>query len=544
MFLAALMNNLGAEKPHTDDILIALVNLAKEQGVEIGNSGTPAAVVKAWKRLRLDDSGSINGKDIFRQNSESTARLIVTLANDSKDLTEQFWFEPFEIDAVQALFKPGTKRSRPAQSNEFPRKAIAEDLHLLAGLFQCKPQYYKANGKSRIVGARLWLSWTPSQIRCLPIGVDFKKYNVPLFNPLLTGTDGSYVGRTTEVDELSAMIARIVNSSQKTSRLISVVGPPGAGKSRFAVEAVKRLPPTYLKHIWIADLGATSCISLESLTAIPFASETEPLALAALLRAAIHSARAIVLLLDSAERQADAVARFVAHWRGRVAGGSVINIGQHILGFEDEYIVPLLGLDGPLPDTIQDPENLLTYDSTKLFCQRALLAWKEFRPTPDDARGIIQICRLLDGLPLAIEIAASKLRVMTIPQLLEGISRSTEILQTTFPAAVERHHSLAAAIEWSLSLLDRNERALFMRLSIFPEGFTLEQLTEAIGDMSEAAMIHALEGLVTASLVLRIVNRTEATFRMLTVLREYALERLILTGGDPDALLTPNAGSK
>jgi predicted ATPase/class 3 adenylate cyclase len=297
----------------------------------------------------------------------------------------------------------------------------------------------------------------------------------------------SFVGRQREVEEVLAML-------RNGARLLTLTGPGGSGKTRLALEAAAELVPEFKAGVFWVGLAPLRDRALVTETIAGTLGAKDDLA--------DHIAeRELLLLLDNFEQVIEAaadLASLVEHCPN-----------LHLLVTSRE----LLRVPGerayPVPPLV--PE-----DGTELFLARALATQPGFVPGP----GVAELCATLDNLPLALELAAARVRVLSVEQLLERLSRRLDVLKAG-RGVDARQQTLRATIEWSHDLLDEDEQRLFARLAVFRGGCTLtaaEQVAEADLDV--------LQSLVDKSLL----RRTDGRFRMLETIREYSLERLEKAG--------------
>jgi len=209
------------------------------------------------------------------------------------------------------------------------------------------------------------------------------------------------------------------------------------------------------------------------------------------------------------------------------------------IGGEVTYRVPSLGL----PDMSHLPsiEVLSQYEAVKLFIDRATSAVSNFSVTNENAPALAQICSRLDGIPLAIELAAAKIRVLSVDQIAKRLDDRFRLLTGGSRTALERHQTLRAAIDWSYNLLPPAEQTLYRRLAIFVNGWTLEAAESVCSDASNSSVLrnddilNLLEQLINKSLVISEEVQNESRYRMLETMRQYANERLVASG-ESDAL--------
>lgn len=357
-----------------------------------------------------------------------------------------------------------------------------------------------------------------------PATVPLPRHNLPL---QLT----SFVGRERELADLRHHLL--------SSRLLTVVGTGGAGKTRLALEAATPLVDDYPDGVWLIELAPLSDPALvpQYVATVLNVQEVPGRSVVASLVEHLR-ARHLLLILDNCEHLATACATLVQSLLRVCPRVSILATSREPLGVSGEVawsIPPLAvpasprsasGAGAPIRD-------LLGYEAVRLFVDRASLVASEFSVTPQNAAPVVQICRRLDGLPLALELAAARVKVLSVAQIAERLDRSVELLSAGGRAAPTRQRTLWATIDWSYSLLDEPERALFRRLSAFAGGFTLEA-AEAIGEGVEFGgsgdVLACLAQLVDKSLVVvdRVAEPTR--YHLLDTIRQYASAKLEETG--------------
>ena len=316
------------------------------------------------------------------------------------------------------------------------------------------------------------------------------------------------VGRSSEVADVRDLL--------RTARLVTLTGPPGVGKTRLALSVVEDEADVAWVDLAPVTDAAGVVGEIGRALGLPSASSSAQLAAA--------TDRPHLVVLDNCEHLpglATVVADVVAATtRLRVLATSRERLR---LATEREYAVPPLPM--PSADELDDPARLRDNPAVTLLLERAPGGVKL---TPGTARALAEICIGLDGLPLAIELAAARLRVFTPSELAFRLERRMAVLTTNVVDAPARHRDLRTAIDWSYGLLPEGEQAVFRRLSVLAGGFTIAD-AEAVSDDAQA--MDALESLLDKNLVRRATDDgPEARFAMLVSLREYAAERLAEDG--------------
>ena len=312
---------------------------------------------------------------------------------------------------------------------------------------------------------------------------------------------GAFVGRAGEVHELRALLR------QPTIRLVTLTGPAGVGKTRLAVQCAATLLDDFPDGVFVVDLAPVNDAALVS-EAIEQSLGLSSGAVAEYLRA-----RSVLLVLDNFEHLLPAAGGVAEAIAGTTSSALVTS--RVALGAEDEHVVTVR----PLP----------TQDATMLFATRARVVRPEFELTTENSSEVERICARLDGLPLAIELAASRVGVVSPGGLEERLDERLT-LSSRAEDGVGRHRTLHAAIDWSYELRSPSCRRLFDTLAVFAGGFDLAALEAVAGD----DVVDALATLVDASLV-RVDGGDEPRFSLLETVRAYAADRLAETA-DADVL--------
>jgi predicted ATPase len=339
------------------------------------------------------------------------------------------------------------------------------------------------------------------------------------------------LGREREAAAIEELVAK------EHVRLVTLTGPGGTGKSRLMVEAARRLGSGFADGVRFVELAAVSAADLVApAIAAGLGLSTSAGQLTADLQAYLRPRR-VLLALDNFEqvlRAAPLLAGLLA-----AAPGLVVLVTSRAvlrLSGEHEFAVPPLPV--PPPGAAPDPEELRRYASVSLFTERAHAAAPDFELTSGSAAAVAEICRRLDGLPLAIELAAARVRLLPPQALASRLDERFSLLTAGARDLPERQQTLHNTLGWSFGLLSADEQALFARLAVFAGSFSLPA-AETIGagsrDERQAGrpgqVIDTLGALVDSSLVRRQTGPGEPGFSLLETVREYALERLH-EGGD------------
>jgi predicted ATPase/DNA-binding CsgD family transcriptional regulator len=340
----------------------------------------------------------------------------------------------------------------------------------------------------------------------------------------------SFVGRERELGELGKVLA--------DTRLLTLTGAGGCGKTRLALRVASELVDRFPDGVWWVELAAlgderlVGAAMAEALGVRPLPGVTE-------LQAAcgyLASRRALVVL-DNCEHLLGACAETA---EGLLLAGPdlvVLATGRAPLGVggETDWRVPSLSLPAPAADG--GSEALKGSDAVSLFVERARKVRPDFRVTDDNAASVARICGELDGLPLAIELAAARMRMLSVDQIATGVSDHFRLLTGGPRTATVRHRTLRASVDWSHDLLSAEEQLLLRRVAVFAGGFTLGAVEEACGGdgIDSDRLFDLLGSLVEQSLVIAEERDTSVRYRVLEMVRQYGLERLA-AAGEGDAM--------
>lgn len=345
------------------------------------------------------------------------------------------------------------------------------------------------------------------------------RHNLPI--PL-----SSFVGRATEMRSIVEML--------RDARLVTLTGAGGCVKSRLALEIGRALAGEYPDGIWLVELAPLAEPDLVPhvvATTLGIAAAPGESLVATLVAALIP--RRLLLLLDNCEHLVDAGARLAEAILRRCPTVRILATSREALGIAGEvrWQVPPLAVppdDAPLPIA-----DVTQYAAARLFVDRARAALPAFEPLEHEAGALSQICRRLDGIPLAIELAAALVATLPLVQIAARLDRRFQLLVGGGRTALHRHQTLEALVAWSYDLLDEAERCLFERLSVFAGAFSLEAV-ESVCDGDGAAtdaVVPLLARLVGKSLVVAEPGAEgSGRYRLLETLRQFGWERLEADG--------------
>jgi predicted ATPase/DNA-binding winged helix-turn-helix (wHTH) protein len=356
------------------------------------------------------------------------------------------------------------------------------------------------------------LAETPLPTRPLEL-VPAKRNNLPLAVIRVVGRD----------DVVATILARL-----SRQRLVTIAGPGGIGKTTVALAVAERLIADYEHGVWMVDLAPLAdarFVPSAVATALGVELHTEdPLPG---LVAALKDRRAL-LLLDNCEHVVDAAAGLAAAVLGGVPGVNILATSREPLGVNGERVHRLEPLDSPEPSPGLTAAEAMAFPAVQLFVERVTAIVEDFALTDANASLVVEICRRLDGLPLAIEFAAPRVEVLGVEGLAAGLDDSPRLLRTQRRAAMPRHRTMQAVVDWSYGLLGEDEQRFLRALGIFAGGFACEAAAAVAIDAaaSDGDAIDRLADLVAKSLVVADVGDTKPRFRLLDTTRAFALEKL------------------
>lgn len=332
----------------------------------------------------------------------------------------------------------------------------------------------------------------------------------------------SFVGRRNELLDLRGVFA--------SSRLLSLTGAGGVGKTRLATRLAREFLNEFADGVWLVDLASLSAPDLVAqtiATALGIPERPQRSARDAL----VHSMRdrELLLLLDTCEHLITPCAELIDALLRAAPALRILTTSREALGVPGETVrrVPSLSLPEPLAPVRLDA--LQQSDAAQLFIERSRAVDPAFALTLDNADIVVRICRRLDGIPLAIELAAARVNVLSPAQIAVRLQDRFQLLTGGARTAVARQRTLEATVDWSYHLLPEAERELLGRLSVFPATWTLEAAEHVCGGdgISELDVLDLLSRLVNKSLVMLDADFAgERRYRLLETVRQYARERL------------------
>lgn len=341
----------------------------------------------------------------------------------------------------------------------------------------------------------------------------------------LTQPVSSIVGRNTEVREVVKLLA--------SNRLVTLTGSGGVGKTRLATEVGRTMLPDTPDGVWLSELATvtdSALVASEVQSDLGIADQSGKDALDTLVEVLAAQSRLVILdnceqVLDGCAALADVVVRNCPSITLLTTSREPLRIGGEAI-----YRVPSLSLP---PEQVDDWTDLAGSGAASLFVERATAWAPGFELDDEDAPLVASICRRLDGMPLALELATARLRSMSLTQLNERLEHRFGLLTGGSRVALPRHQTLQGLVDWSYELLSEPERALFRGLSVFVDGFDLEAVEGvcAIANVAEWDISNLLASLVDKSLVVAEPRGDGTRYRLQETLRQYGAERLAESDG-------------
>ena len=417
--------------------------------------------------------------------------------------------ERFHEQRMLALYRAG-RQAEALRAFEAARHHLAEELGLEPG-----PSLRAL--ESQVLAQSDDLAWTPppghdAGAALAPADTAFSRPAASSLPVPLT----PLIGRDLEADRLEEVLGR--------SRLVTITGPGGAGKSRLALELAHRTSAG--RPAWFVDLssvrdGDDVPLAVAATLGVPTPPDQDPLELVG----AALADREGLLLLDTCEHVVEAVAATVASLLRRSPRLRVLATSRRSLGVGGEVAWPLPPMSMPASDAV-DVDRASAHDAVQLFCARARAARPSFELDDANVADVVAICAAVDGLPLGIELAAAHTDVLTPASIRARLADRFRLLVGGDRDAAARQQTLRAAFDWSLALLDGPEREVFTRLGVFAGSFDLDAVVAVVGD-DYADPLRLLANLVRQSMV---VATGDDRFRLLDSLRDYATELLVADG--------------
>jgi predicted ATPase len=355
------------------------------------------------------------------------------------------------------------------------------------------------------------------QVRAAGLRTDFPALRALDASPgNLRPATTSFIGRESEVAELQAAV--------KAHRLVTLTGVGGVGKTRLALEVAGRLTDEFPDGVWFFELAAvTDPAAIPDAVAAVLGVTQQPGKSVAESVAAALEGRVRLLVFDNCEHVVDSVADLVEVILAASATVTILATSREGVGVSEEQLwrVPSLDVNAGADSA-----------AVSLFVDRAHSVVSDFSlAQPGEADAVVEICRRLDGIPLAIELAASRMASMTASEMRDRLDHRFRLLVGS-RRGLERHHTLRHAVAWSYDLLDDTEKTVLDRCSVFAGGFDLQSACAVAGsdDLDEYAILEVLDALVRKSLLVADRSSGRTRFSMLETIRQFAEEQLVARG--------------
>jgi len=332
------------------------------------------------------------------------------------------------------------------------------------------------------------------------------------------------IGRATALAEVTELLG--------VHRLVTLIGAGGIGKTRLALEVARELGPSFADGVWVAELAPLSDPRLVPVTVAVALGLTLPAGAESPERvASALAAKRLLLVLDNCEHVIEAAARMAEALRRANPHARVLATSREPLRAPGEYVYRVLSLQVPAEGT-EDREDLLEAAAVKLFVARARAVDLRFSPDARTAAITGAICRRLDGIPLAIELAAARTATLGLEELAARLDDRFRLLTGGHRTALPRHQTLRATLDWSYELLPAIERTVLHRLAIFAGGFTLAAASRVAttAALDAPAVVDSVTNLAAKSLVVVEIGGAATRYRLLETTRAYALEKLTASG--------------
>jgi predicted ATPase/class 3 adenylate cyclase len=333
----------------------------------------------------------------------------------------------------------------------------------------------------------------------------------------------SFVGREQELATLAELL--------EESRLVTLTGVGGVGKTRLALQVAEEVLHKFRDGVWLCELGATNDADLlGQVLVVALGAQPRPERSLVESTCVFLASKHALIVLDNCEHLLDAAADAAEAMLRAAPGVRVLATSREPLGVAGERVVAVRSLQVA---SEPDVEAIAACDAVRLFVERAAAARAEFRLDADNADAIVEICRRLDGIPLAVELAAARVTSMGPREIADLLDERFQLLTGGRRRGVERQQTLRATVDWSYSLLDARDRAVFARLGVFAGSFDADAATAVAADdgLSAWEVRDALDHLAAKSMVdLDTGPRASTRYRLLETLRQFALERLEQTG--------------
>jgi predicted ATPase/class 3 adenylate cyclase len=334
----------------------------------------------------------------------------------------------------------------------------------------------------------------------------------------------SFIGREKELSEIKKLLS--------SARLLTLTGPGGTGKTRLSLHAAAELIDEYMNGVWIVELASLSDPLLVTITIAGALRVSEIPGQDTIVTLMNYlKEKEMIIILDNCEHLIDECAGIADKLLGKCPGLRIIATSREALRSHGEKVYRVLSLSHPEPDQKNTPLELTQFEAVRLFIERALAVNSNFRVSNENAPSLAQICFQLDGIPLAIELAAARIKVLSVEQICEKLNDRFRLLTGGKRTALPRQQTLKALIDWSYDLLTDSEKLIFQRLSVFSGGWTLAAAEEICSgdDIDSYEVMDVHSNLLDKSLISTSEHSDSIRFHMLESIKQYSGEKLIST---------------
>ena len=355
---------------------------------------------------------------------------------------------------------------------------------------------------------------------------DFPLSSIPTSKKSLTNLPApltTFIGR----EKAQSKVIRLISKH----RLITLTGAGGVGKTRLSIKVGEQVLGNYADGVWLVELAPIlDPLLVPRTTAIAIGLRDEPQRPVIDMLSDYLQGKQLLIILDNCEHLLDACAQIADTLLKRCPDLKIIATSREALGILGEAVYPVPSLQ--IPDIQQLVEKFRDYESIRLFEERAQLARMDFSLTIENAAAVAKICTRLDGIPLAIELAAARVSTFSTEQIAARLQKNFGFLTTGNRTALPRHQTLRATIDWSYDLLSPIEKSVFQRLSVFVNGWTLEAAESICSDanIDPKAILDVLTQLYNKSLVVCEQTQSKIRYRMLETIKQYAREKVAQSG--------------
>jgi predicted ATPase/DNA-binding SARP family transcriptional activator/predicted negative regulator of RcsB-dependent stress response len=332
-----------------------------------------------------------------------------------------------------------------------------------------------------------------------------------------------FIGREREMAEVTQLL--------ETTRLLTLIGPGGIGKTRLALQVGNSVLERFGEGVWLIELAPLTdpALLVPTVAAALGVKENPSRSIEQVLLEHLKQKR-VLLILDNCEHMIDACTRLAAAWLRQTSHLKILVTSREALKVNGEIVSPVPALS--LPDAAQASEDSVRSEAVRLFVERARFALPSFTVTDAAIDQMAQICRRLDGLALAIELAASRVDMFSLEEINRGTENRFQLLTEGNRAAMPRHQTLRACLDWSWDLFSEGEQVLFRRLAVFAGAWTREDAEQVCTDerLMRDQLLDLLASLVRKSAVAVQTREPVSRYRLLDTIRLYAYERMTQAG--------------